>query len=311
MLNWIPQDWNVSSPLTEGTFFWTDQLWRGGYRLQSHCAGESWRVVCPRGMRQTTGSEATCLEAFDRLAGPPLHYTPGDHIVVLLHGLLRTRRCMKPLGASLTKVGLGPVIRPDYASSRLPIRAHAAALRRLVDGLAGEPKLSFVGHSMGNIVLRHAIGDWIRDNDPRGVLKRMRRVVMLGPPNQGAAIARQLSRIGLFHLVAGDGGMELGPDWESLRPRLATPPCPFAVVAGDLTPYWANNPLIQGANDFLVSVDEAKLPGASDFVTMHIPHATLMYDARVHKYVIEFIDRDDPAAALPTLTNGTRIPTQT
>ncbi len=303
MLPWLPPNWILPNPL----YAWTDQLWRAGYRLQSHAEGDMWRVLCPRDERLATGHYQSCLTAFERFAGPAKRYTSADHVVILLHGLLRTRRCMKPLARALTQAGMGPAIRPDYASTRMPIREDAAALRRLVEGLEGDPKISFVGHSMGNIVIRHAIGDWLAAGDPAGVLNRLHRVVMLGPPNQGAAIARQLGALGVFHMVAGHGGRQLGLDWETLKPHLAIPPCPFAILAGDLTPFWANNPLLGKANDFLVTVDEARLAGAVDFVTLPILHAALMSDPRVLAYASEFLTCDDPTKSLPAIPSGTRL----
>lgn len=297
MFSWLPPEWSLPTLLSDGSQNWNDQLWRAGFRLQSHSAGEVWRVVCPNGSRQATGTETTCVEAFERLAGPAVPFGPDEHLVVLVHGLLRTRRCMKPLAASLTQAGLGPAIRVDYASTCLPIREHAASLRRLVEGLVGSSRISFVGHSMGNIVLRHAIGDWQQAGDPAGILNRLHRVVMLGPPNQGAAIARLLGDLKLFRFVTGDGGRQLGNDWESLKPHLATPPCPFAILAGDLSPYRANNPLIGKSNDLLVSVEEAYLEGVTSFAKMTIPHATLISDHRALEFVTDFLTADNPPSS--------------
>ena len=283
---------------------WNDQLWRSGYRLQSHCSGAAWRVVCPGSIRQAVGQESTCLDVFERLAGPSTDYGSDIHLVVLIHGLLRTRRCMKPMASHLTLAGMGPVVRVDYASTCLPIRDHAASLRRVVEGLHGTARISFVGHSMGNIVLRHAIGDWQQAGDPHGILPRMHRAVMLGPPNQGAAIARMFGKLGLFRFVTGDGGQQLGNSWTELRPHLAAPPCPFAVLAGDLSPYRACNPLIRGANDLLVSVEEAKLEGATEFVTMPLPHATLMSDRRALDFVTRFLTEADAKPASESSANS-------
>ena len=73
-----------------------------------------------------------------------------------------------------------------------------------MEGMPDETEFSFVGHSMGGIVVRHLVGDLQRD-DPGDLLKRCRSLVMLGPPNQGASIARRLARTGVFGLVSGKG----------------------------------------------------------------------------------------------------------
>ena len=142
---------------------------------------------------------------------------------------------------------------------------------------------------MGNIVIRHLIGDLKRDGDPDEILPRCRSMVMLGPPNQGAAIARRLAPTKLYGWITGAGGLELGPQWESFSSKLATPDFPFLIIAGDLSANRIQNPLVGGSSDFVVSVDEAKLDGAEAMETFPVLHSFLMRDQAVNKRTIEFI----------------------
>ena len=82
----------------------------------------------------------------------------------------------------------------DYASTRGSIDAAAATVAEVISDLPQAAPLAFVGHSMGNIVTRRLIQRWVEADDP--TLHRCRAMVMLGPPNQGAAIARRLDAIG-------------------------------------------------------------------------------------------------------------------
>lgn len=290
MLPWLNLDLTLPLPVLDGSQFWTDQLWRREYRLQSHALADRWRVVSPRGLRCAVGGAEKCEQAFERWAGRvDDNEDPPRHIAILMHGLMRTRRCMRKLERALLAAGVSTVIRFDYASSRQPIQLGAGGLRRLVEGLPANARLSFVGHSMGNIVLRYAIGDWQRHGDPRGVLRRMHRAVMLGPPNQGAAIARLLSKVRLFGMLVGQGGLELGPNWQTLLPKLAIPPCPFAILAGDLSTMRIRNPLIAPASDLLVGVEEAKLDEAAEFATMPIAHLHLMTDRRAIEFTTNYV----------------------
>jgi pimeloyl-ACP methyl ester carboxylesterase len=182
---------------------------------------------------------------------------------------------MKPLENRLAEQGMPDTIRYSYASTRAAIGEHAAALRELLEDLPAEDTFSFVGHSMGNIVVRHLIGDLQRDGDPAKLLPRCRNMVMLGPPNQGAAIARRLAPTGLFGWITGQGGMELGAYWDTLKDNLAIPPFPFHIIAGDLQAP-INNPLLDGSGDFIVGVDEARLEGAASFQTVPVLHSFLM-----------------------------------
>ena len=225
-----------------------------------------WRLINPANVRYAWGSRAACEQAMrDRVEA---EREPDTQIVVLMHGLLRSSQSMAQLQQSLLRSGPGRPVCFEYASTRKAISEHAAALREWVESLPGKPRIDFVCHSMGNIVVRRAIADWQRQGDPQGVLSRLGRMVMLGPPNQGADIARRLGKLGLFEIVTGRGGMELGAAWESFQTELATPPCPFAIVAGDLTASWLQNPLISGPSDFLVLVEETKLDGCAEFRTV-------------------------------------------
>jgi len=144
---------------------------------------------------------------------------------------------------------------------------------------------------MGNIVVRHLIGDLQRHGDPQSVLDRSRAMVMIGPPNQGAAIARRLSSLGIFGVVTGPGGLELGSEWDALEARLAVPPFPFAIIAGDRSESPLQNPLVEPQGDFIVSVNEAKLDGAEQFMTVEGLHSFLMRDKKVIRFTTEFLRR--------------------
>ena len=130
--------------------------------------------------------------SFPNVTGPD----PPERVVVFLHGLMRTHRSYHTLGDRLLNQNFATPIYFGYASTRADVKSHAEALRQLVEGMPGNPKIDFVAHSLGNIVARHAIADWQHDGDPKQVLPRMGRFVMQGPPNQGAMIAKRLKIAG-------------------------------------------------------------------------------------------------------------------
>jgi hypothetical protein len=86
--------------------------------------------------------------------------------------------------------------------------------------------------------------------------------------------------------------MELGPDWQQLFQHLATPPCPFAIVAGNLPSAIPSNPLVDGESDFIVSLEEARLPGATAFHEVPYMHSFLMDQPQVQQLVFEFLTQD-------------------
>ena len=278
---------NLALKTTGGTQLWTDHLYRKGYRIQQNALTGHWRLLDPENVRQGWGTEKHCEALLDKVC-PQLEDDKPKHVVVLLHGLMRTRGSMKSLEDKLLKGACDEVIRFSYASTRASIADHAQALRDVLEELPDNTEFSFVGHSMGNIVVRHMLGDLQKD-DPAGLMGRFRSMVMLGPPNQGAAIARRLAPTGLFGLVTGKGALELGPEWEELQKRLAIPHFPFVVVAGDLSNNPVQNPLIDGSSDLIVSVDEAKLEGAERMEIVPVLHSFLMNDEKVQELTLDFI----------------------
>jgi len=273
-------------PTAGGRQFWTDHCWRNGWRIQQNAVTGHWRLLDPGNVRHAWGSRRACEHLLDRQPGA--NGPARRHHVILLHGLFRSAASMQPLAARLEGGEDRRSVLFEYASTRASITAHAAALRDVVEGLPQTVSISFVGHSMGNIVVRHALGDWERAANQQ-MLDRITAVVMLGPPNQGAAIARQLAKLPAYGLVAGQGGLELGPEWQQLRAKLATPRCPFGIIAGRL-PDGFTNPLVGGAGDFVVSVDETRLPGGT-MLEVNQVHSLLMDEPAVQQAVANFIDR--------------------
>ncbi|QDV22374.1 esterase/lipase family protein [Aureliella helgolandensis] len=277
---------NLKIPTLGGKQFWTDYQWRQGWRVQQNALTGHWRLLDFQNFRHAWGSREACDAALNEKV--PTKEIESQHLVLLLHGLSRSASSMAAIGEAIERETDMQVAYFEYASTRASIAEHAAALREVVAGLPGGLKLSFIGHSMGNIIVRHAIGDWQADQD-QATLRRLNSVVMLGPPNQGASIARQLSRTGLFGFVTGRGGMELGPNWEKLAEKLATPPCPFGIVAGRLPDQWQLNPLVDGEGDFVVSVEETRLAGAADELEVPRLHSFLMDDETVQEATILFL----------------------
>jgi hypothetical protein len=287
-----PANFNLPMITAGGTQVWTDHRWRDGYRVQQNSLTGHWRLLDADNIRRAWGSKPQCLTALDQRCPKPTDAAP-KHRIVLLHGLMRTSGSMKPLERSLAEHDLPDTIRFSYASTRAAIGLHAAALRELLEDLPQGDTFSFVGHSMGNIVVRHLIGDLQRDGDAANLLPRCRTMVMLGPPNQGAAIARRLAPTGLFGWITGEGGMELGAYWDKLKEQLAVPPFPFHIIAGDLqTPI--NNPLLDGNGDFIVGVDEARLEGAASFQTVPVLHSFLMDNEQAIDKTIELLKSPSP-----------------
>nr|WP_271978281.1 alpha/beta hydrolase [Rubripirellula sp.] len=279
---------NLAWKTTGGMQFWTDHVHRQGFRIQQNVITGHWRLLDPDNIRLSWGRRSTCEGVLDRKCKPTATLEDQQSYVVLLHGLMRTRGSMNSLERELKKKDFKNVIRFSYASTRGSIANHASALRDVLEHLPKNSEFRFVGHSMGNIVVRHLLGD-LRKDDPNQVAKRCKSMVMLGPPNQGALIAKRLAPTGVFGWITGEGGLELGPDWKNLEKRLDTPKFPFAIVAGDVSDQPIQNPLTKGSGDLVVSVEEARLDGSKWLKTVPVLHSFLMDNEEVQKMTMDFL----------------------
>ncbi len=295
--------WNLRLPTLGGKQFWTDHQWWYGWRVQHNNTTDHWRLLDPSNVRHAWGGRQAMLEALDQIKAnhPPIEEP--DEVVLLLHGLMRTSGSMKSIASEIERSNaLVECLRPDgtpmrrvplqfsYSSTRASIADHADALRELVEHLPGKPRISAVAHSMGNIVLRHAIADWERAEDPARILPRFHRVVMLGPPNQGSSIAKHLSKLGLFEIVTGNSGVQLGKAWEQLNGDLGTPTCPFAIIAGDVSHLPVQNPLLErGPSDWIVTLEEAKLAGVEELVAVPVVHSFLISDPKIVAATVSYL----------------------
>lgn len=279
---------NIPMPTMGGQQLWTDHRWSAGWRLQHHAWTDHWRVLDSSNVRRAWGSREACIEKLDQHAEQTGEAAPA--VAILLHGLMRTSDSMQPLAKALQETGHWQPICISYATTQDSIEHHAEALCELVEHLPGRPRVAFVGHSLGNIVVRRTISMW-KESDVQQVLPRLDRVVMLGPPNQGSALARQLAGMGLFETITGTTGQQLGAVWDELQTKLATPPCPFCIVAGELPDnQFLKNPLLEGKGDLIVTVEETKLAGAAQTVVLPVVHSYLMSDQRAIEATVEFLE---------------------
>ena len=278
---------NLKTSTMGGKQLWTDYVWRRGWTIQLNAITGHWRLLDEKNVRHAWGSRKQCLDELDRLV--PDGCLTDQEAIVLLHGLGRSSASMRSLGEYLeNRLGLLPIYF-DYASTRCSIGDHARALGEFIDSLPQHLRLNFVGHSMGNIVIRHWMGD-LQRAESTATLDRIESVVMLGPPNQGASIARLLAKTGVFGLIAGEGGLELGPRWSEFQKKLATPTCPFGIIAGRLPDSIPDNPLVDGEGDFVVSFEETQLEGATDVLSVPRLHSFLMDVPEVQSATATFIE---------------------
>ena len=274
---------------------WTDLAVRHDWRLQRRAGDNDCRILDPADHTVRSGSEPECRRAFAALEADgtiPPHDGP---TVILLHGLGEGRDSMRPLAEHLRAAVDAAVISFGYASVKADLDAHGLALAQVVKGLPPAATVSFVGHSLGNLVVRR----WMALAAEQELV-RVHRVVMLGPPNQGSRLARMASGIwGVADHVEG-ATRDLVLDWKRVSPGLAVPPCDFGIVAGGRGDEIGYSRLLAGDDDAVVCVDETRLEGARDFLLVPVHHAAMMKHPAVQRATVSFLETGRFDTELPS-----------
>jgi len=281
------QSINFPTATFGGTQFWSDELVFHRWRIQTNAVTGHYRLLDGDEYRRAWGTFEQCKAKLDAIRRekdlPPMKGTA----VITLHGLIRSRDSMEGIGEYLEQEGDMTWINVSYASTRRSIDVHAASLAKVIDNLEGIDQIHFVCHSLGNLVVRRYLGEANRPEPKWKVDKRVKRFVMLGPPNNGAHMAEIFKDNKLYGLLMGPSGKQIAT-WAEVEKRLGTGNCEFAIIAGSLTGSFTN-PLVPGDDDLIVGIEETKLAGARDFLGIPLNHGNLMGDPYVQKKPLSFL----------------------
>lgn len=174
------------------------------------------------------------------------------------------------------------VINCDYPSRRETVESLTTNLfATLAPQIANAPKVHFVTHSLGGMLLRAHLQDH--------TLPNLGRVVMLGPPNRGSEVVDCLGRLALFRWINGPAGTQLGTSANSLPSRLKAPTFELGVIAGDRSVNPFLSLMIPGADDGKVSVQRTRTEGMRDFLKLHVTHTFMMRNSRVIRQTRHFL----------------------
>jgi hypothetical protein len=114
-------------------------------------------------------------------------------------------------------------------------------------------------------------------------------MVMIAPPSRGSFAAQRLRDLDIYRWVLGPAGQQLPAENREFFDQLPEPPCQFGIIAGGRGTEEGYNPLIPGDNDGTVSVEETKLPGASDMIILKNTHTLILFDEEMAKQVVSFL----------------------
>lgn len=284
----------IPVPTMGGSQFWGDVHVFHDWRIQQRVGEDRFRLLSPKEFCYAEGTFGQCRTKLEQIKAEQNLEPVRGRAVVLLHGLVATRWTMRLLAEHLEKEGQYTIVNVEYPSTRQAMADHARLLARVIEGLPEVEQLNFVGHSMGNIVIRHYLADVQKQygrQDPR-----LGRVVMIAPPNHGALAAIRLSDNSAFKAIFGRPGRQLGKEWPWLENDLTVPPCQFGIIAGG-TGGGGFSPFLPGDDDGRISVETTRLTGARDFVLLPMIHEFIANDPRTFNYVLRFLDEGHFVAA--------------
>lgn len=205
-------------------------------------------------------------------------------LVVVLHGVALSRWFTLPLARALTRAGYRVI------NINCPTRRHPwtklgdewlpALLSR--HRATEAPKLHFVVHSMGGLLVRRFLAGTRPTN--------LGRVVMIATPNRGSEVADRTRGVSWVRALIGLNLAHLGtgPDapWRLLP---AAVDYPVGVIAGSRP----LNPLglrfLPRPHDGTVSVASTHLAGEADHVVLPSSHTGLLFRAETARQAISFL----------------------
>lgn len=188
-----------------------------------------------------------------------------------MHGIVMARFC-----ARLRRAGFRTATF-SYSSLRVPAQENADALGRFIAGIAAD-RIHIVAHSLGGLVSLL----YLRARpDPR-----VDRVVLLGSPVSGSAVAARLAGLRIGKLLLGQAQAALTGGAPLPLPQGPS----LGVIAGTLGVGMGRLVTsLRSPHDGTVQLDETRLPGAADFIALPVSHTGMVFSNRVSDAVIGFL----------------------
>ncbi|HEY7744665.1 MAG TPA: alpha/beta hydrolase [Burkholderiales bacterium] len=197
--------------------------------------------------------------------------------VVLVHGLWVHGLVMELMRRRVARCGYR-ALAYSYPSMRLTLAENAERLARFCRGIAA-PRLHFVGHSLGGLVILRMLER--APGLPPG------RAVLLGSPVAGSLAARRLARLPGGRAALGRSA----PEWRDTAPAGSDTGREIGVIAGRL-PVGIGRvvaPDLPAPSDGVVSVAETRLPVAHHHVVLKVNHFGMLVSPAVARQICAFL----------------------
>ncbi len=258
-----------------GLLFWRDVAIAQDWRVQVHVKNGRARLLDPEDRLVLTAAQTVCEAALrENIARLPARKS----VVVIVHPMAGGRRWMNPTRARLRQLGLTSESF-GYASLMEDVPVHANALSGVIGGWDDVTEVSFVTLSLGGPV----VAAMLAQSSAWRSRITVRSLVMMGPPAQGAALAR----IGVK--LPGPRAV-LGPGLDTLAaapmPTHGLVDIPILIIAGKIP---IGNPLLSGDDDGIVRVSETRIDVPHTHIIVTATHAGLQRNKTAQTEMKAFI----------------------
>lgn len=196
--------------------------------------------------------------------------------VVLVHGLWMHGWVMRMMGRRLRRCGFLPVFF-SYPSMRNSLSQNALLLSHFVANIAA-PRIHFIGHSLGGLLALQMLAEYPD--------RRVDRVILAGSPYNRSCVATRLSRSAPGRYILGRSMRQwLGqaiPKWNDQYE--------LGVIAGRRSV--GGGRLISRLphpNDGVVTVEETRMPGASDEIVLNVSHSGMLLSIALTRQACSFL----------------------
>jgi len=197
--------------------------------------------------------------------------------VIVAHGLWMPGLETRLLRHRLETAGFRPFLF-RFPTLRGTLTQNVARLARFAEATPGET-LHFVGYSLGGVVTVAMLADT--------AFGRAGRIVCLGSPLTGSATAARLADSSIGRRIVGRSLLE---HLSAGGIRCWQRPNDLGIIAG--TRSLGLGRIVRrhrGPDDGTVAVEETRLAGASDHLTLPVTHTQMLFDRAVARQTIHFL----------------------
>ncbi|WP_223670793.1 esterase/lipase family protein [Kangiella shandongensis] len=203
--------------------------------------------------------------------------------VILIHGMGRSHRSMRKLEVFLKAKGYVTYNR-SYPSTVANVERSAVHyINSALANISHESisTVHFVTHSLGGLLVRYFLSNH--------QMKKLGRIVMLSPPNQGSEVAERYRKHFWYKWITGIPGQQLYQNNNPLLKELKPLKTEVGIIAGTRSSDPWFNHAFEHPHDGKVSVNGAQLPEMKQMIQVPHGHTFIMNKASVKNHIANFL----------------------